>query len=437
MTKIVIAFDTEDFTNPKAADTIYEEAKILEEAGIRGCFCTVGFLASQLTEWGRTDVIDALKKHEIDLHSLGHSVHPLINEYTDIEDFSAAKDEFLRQENYAMKLLKENLGVDKVFAAVPPGNQDSYVAMLGYAEMGIPNYSDSICAPDGKGIFYCNAFHTSYTVAMEDFMFLRDPFRIKKELEKLAQKDIVVLYTHPHRARYSESWDILNYDKKNLHEYNDWVMSKTWRPSKTTRFYKNLRKTLRLLKKDKRFVFRTFEDLANEYVNVPERVFSVRQVPALYKTLSEGLMPCSSPSLSLCDMFFACAEFLQGKTIHVCERVCGPLEKPIGIDYPVVVTKKEVFESARSIDIHAPIPSRIRVGQYFIGPADWLYAAVEALYGVGKIQLQPTEQLPDLSLIPKVKNCSFKGTWRHSDTFEDKYLSDRLRYQSWTMRFPE
>lgn len=436
MTKIVLSFDTEDFTNPKAADTIYEEAKILESEGVRGCFCTVGFLASQLTEWGRTDVIEALKKHEIDLHSLGHSVHPLINEYTDIEDFSAAKDEFLRQENYAMKLLKENLGVDKVFAAVPPGNQDSYVAMLGYAEMGIPVYADSICAPEGKGMYYCNAFHTAYTVAMEDFMFLRDPFRVRKELNKLSEYDLVVLYTHPHRARYSESWDVLNYDKKNLHDYNDWVMSKTWRPSKTARFYKNLRKTLRLLKKDGRFTLCTYEDLAKEYVDGRERAVYIQEVPAIFKTLSEGLKPCCLPPLSLCDMFFACAEFLQGRSKHVCGAVLGPLEKPDGIDYPVTVSKKDVFESAKTIDVTAPVPPRVKVGNYFIGPADWLYAAVEALYGVSEIQLQPTPQLPDLSDFPRLKNCSFKGTWRHSDSFEDKYLSDRLRYQSWTMRYP-
>ena len=113
------------------------------------------------------------------------------------------------------------------------------------------------------------------------------------------------------------------------------------------------------------------------------------------------------------------------------------MEKPIGIEYPVTVTKKEVFESAKNIDVNAPIPPRVQVGQYFIGPADWLYAAVEALYGVSEIELHPTSQLPDLSDLPKVKNCSFKGTWRHSDSFEDKYLSDRLRYQAWTMRFPE
>ncbi|MBO4539340.1 MAG: hypothetical protein J5781_03625 [Clostridia bacterium] len=433
MTKIVFAFDTEDFTNKKAADAILEEAEILRSEGVRGCFAVVGLLANQLREWERTDVIEALKHHEIDLHSLAHTMHPMINEYTDVEDFSEAKAEFLRQERYALKCLKDTFGIKKVFAAVPPGNQDSYVAMHGYAEMGIPVYSDSICDPDGNGLYYCNGFHTAYAIAMEDFLFSRNPFRIKSVLNKMAGRDIAVIYTHPHRAMYSQSWDILNYDKKNLREFGDWIESKRWSTSKTARFYKNFRKLIQTVKKDKRFLISTFEEIAEDYCN-KQRVMTVEEIPYLYKTLSDGLQP--TKKYSLCDMFFACAEFMQGKRTYTCGPVYGPMYKPQGIVYPVTLTPKEVFESARAVDPSAPIPSRIQVGKYLIGPADWLYAAVNVLCGSGTVELQPRDQLPDLSDLPKIKNCSFKGTWRHSDAFKDAYLSDRLRYQSWTMRYP-
>ncbi len=436
MTKVIFAFDTEDFTSEKAADAIREEANILTEEGIRGCFCVVGALANQLADWERSDVINALKPHEIDTHSLTHSMHPIINEYTDKEDFLRAKEEFLLQERFAEKSIFQTFERKKLFAAVPPGNQDSYVAMLGYAEMGIPIYADSICDPDGNGIYYCNGFHVRYSSCLEDYLFrVCPPF--KKELDRLATQDIAVIYTHPHKAMYRESWDILNYDKENLREFNDWIYPSRKRLSQTKRFYKNMHRLIKLLKKDSRFVFSTFEDIASEYDPFKKRTLSLSQVPVLFETLSRGLTPCNSPSLSLCDMFFACVNFLQGKKEHLCGPVYGPMEEPQGIQSPVTLTLKEVFESAKSIDTSAPIPSRIRVGQYYIGPADWLYAAVEALYGVGKIELVPIPQLPDLDDLPKIKNCSFRGTWRHSDSFEDKYLSDRLRYQSWTMRYPD
>ncbi len=437
MTKIIFSFDTEDFTCKEAADAIVKEANILKDEGVRGCFCVVGALATQLVDWGKTDVIDALKPHEIDLHSLTHSMHPLINEYTDKEDFFKVKEELLRQERFAEKCVLETFSREKIFAAVPPGNQDSYVAMHGYAEMGVPIYADSICDPTGNGIYYCNAFHLAYVSCLEDYLFWNIPFRIKKELDRLAQNDIAVIYTHPHKAMYAESWDVLNFDKENLREYNNWIIPDRKKPAMTARFYKNMRKMVRMLKRDKRFTFTTYEEIAKEYMPGKERTLSVNQVPALYNTLKEGLMPCKSPSLSLCDMFFSCADFLQGKRTHVCGRVYGPMEEPKGIEYPVTLLKKEVFESAKTIDPSLPVPSRIRVGQYYVGPADWLYAAVEALYGVGEIELVPTPQLPDLTDLPKIKNCSFKGTWRHSDSFQDRFLSDRLRYQSWTMRYPD
>jgi len=55
--------------------------------------------------WGREDVIEALKKHEIDLHSLAHSFHPTINEYPDIEDYHQALSIFLFQEEEARKMI--------------------------------------------------------------------------------------------------------------------------------------------------------------------------------------------------------------------------------------------------------------------------------------------------------------------------------------------
>ena len=74
-------------------------------------------------------------------------------------------------------------------------------------------------------------------------------------------------------------------------------------------------------------------------------------------------------------------------------------------------------------------------GNNFIGPADWLYAALEVLQGKTEVVIKPKPQLPCLDCMSEVRDSSFKGTWQHSDSFEDKYLSDRLRYQSYTMRF--
>ena len=65
MTDIIFSFDTEDFTSSVAADAVVQEANLLKKHGIKGGFSVVGLLAKQLQNWGRQDVIDALKEHII------------------------------------------------------------------------------------------------------------------------------------------------------------------------------------------------------------------------------------------------------------------------------------------------------------------------------------------------------------------------------------
>ena len=99
------------------------------------------------------------------------------------------------------------------------------------------------------------------------------------------------------------------------------------------------------------------------------------------------------------------------------------------------MTKQEMIDSCTQIQDGAFLPASIRVGEVEIGPADWLYAALEILLGKDTAEILPKPQLPSLDCMPEVRDSAFRGTWQHSDKFEDKYLSDRLRYQSYTMRF--
>jgi len=75
------------------------------------------------------------------------------------------------------------------------------------------------------------------------------------------------------------------------------------------------------------------------------------------------------------------------------------------------------------------------VGGVKLGPGDWLRAALEVLQGKTEVVLQPGPQLPSLDEVPMIRECYFKGEWMQSDEFEDRYLSKRLKLQSWTMRF--
>lgn len=437
MTDIIFSFDTEDFTSNTAADAIRREADVLHAEGIKGCFCMVGLLAEQLLNWNRQDVLEALSHHEVQLHTYGHTLHPMLNEYTDIDDFYAARDAVIRRETRALDAIKRATGTERVCAAVPPGNQKSYAAMYAYADMGIPIYADTLCDPaDGRGAYYCNIYHVDYTFCMEDVFFKGGENELKAALDKLASRKRAVIYTHPHVSLFTQPWDVLNYDKENLYPFGQWKESPRRSEAESERFYENLRLLVRLVKEDPRFRITTYGELAETLAARPERVVTAADMPALRKWLSGALRPTEGEnSLSVADIFLACRALLCGKEKHICAKTKGFLEAPRGITKPVTLTAEEIRASAADIIEDAFLPVQIWVNGKAVGPADWLRAALAVLCGEESVTVMPGEQLVCLDVLPGVRDCSFAGTWRHAEDFRDKYLSERLRLQCWTLRY--
>ncbi len=439
MTDIIFSFDTEDFTSNVAADAIYEEAEILRKEGVKGGFCIVGLLAKQLLNWGREDVSKALTHHVIGNHSFGHTYHPTINEYTDLEDFDEAKKEVLRQENESNELIKKATNNAPVIFACPPGNQKSYVAMYAYADMGYPIYADTVCdTPDGRGMFYCNIYQTKYTYMLEgSFKNLESDESIKKVLDDLAKNKRAIIYTHPHYALFKECWDSINYKKENLYEFGKWKECERRTPDKTEFFYNGIRRMIQLIKEDRRFRITNYEELAEKLKQEETRIVKKEDIPALYNAISENFYPVENPcSLSISDMFLACCDLLSGKDEHVCSKVYGFLDTPYAVTEEVTLSAKDIKESVKDIDTTRFLPTEIKVGDKIIGPADWLRAAMQVIMGKTEVTVKPDVAMPSLDAVPTLRDCDFATyRWMQSDDFEDKYLSKRLKLQAWTMRF--
>ncbi len=435
-TEIIFSFDTEDFTSNDAADAIYREAEVLRKEGVKGGFCVVGLLAKQLITWGRTDVLEALKHHDILSHSYGHTLHPTINEYTDLEDFEEAYREVIRQEIEGLRLINEFTGGMKIYGACPPGNQKSYVAMYAYADMGLPIYADTMCdTPDGRGAYYCNIYQTQYTFCLENFLRRSDEDYMREVLDSLAEKKRAICFTHPNAAMFTEFWDTVNYYKENKCEFGQWKACARRPVEDTEKYYDSIAKFIRMIKADERFRITSYGELEKTLKAESERVIEPKDIDDIRATLKADFAAIDQPSLSIADVFLACREFLCGERTHTCGKVYGFLEEPYSATETIVVMKAEMMRSAQEMRVDKFLPTRIRVGEREIGPADWLFAALDILAGNDHAVVEPKAQMPDMDIMPRLKAVKFKGGWMQSDEFEDKYLSDRLRLQAWTMRF--
>ena len=193
-----------------------------------------------------------------------------------------------------------------------------------------------------------------------------------------------------------------------------------------------------MLKKDGRFNITDYKTLSEKLSAQHARTIEQSQVPSILEALHKDFAPLENPSLCLSDLFLAAKAFLLGEKQHVCGKVYGFLDAPYAIQTPCTITKADLFASADTMNTEKFLPSKIMVGNTALGPADWLFAALEALCGSESITLQPRPQMPNLAQIaPRLNAIKFKGGWIQSDSMEDHYLSDRLRLQCWTMRFSD
>jgi peptidoglycan/xylan/chitin deacetylase (PgdA/CDA1 family) len=440
MTYVTFSFDTEDYVNSVGADDVLRIAKLLKSHGITGCFNVVGRLAQALKKWGREDVIEALRNHEIETHSLAHSYHPTINEYTDLEDFDDALKLFLKQEGECLQILKDILGVEEVYAACPPGSSTSYVAHYGYDMMGIPCY-------DGDNLFdkklhrpisCCNILCLDYVFTLVETLEVSDEAALLELVEKMAEVDYIVFCNHPHNFSLTQWWDGLNFKGKNTAE-EDYILSAQRTKEEREELYAKFDFLLNAIKNDDRFKIVTYKEIAEIY-DSDERVIAKETLKAVKPQLAEYFFPVTTPdSYCLADFLLACRDMLlDGADSHVCGKVYGFLNTPFAISEKITLTADEVKLALSKLGDRF-LPEKFTMGDKIIGPADLLRAALEVVEGAEVVTVEPGPWQIDLDQFPHYRDLDYTGGWKwvHSDDFEDKYLSDRFRLQSWTIRLPK
>lgn len=439
MTQLIFRYDTEDYVNEYAAEGILRAIRPLDAAGITGCFVITGKLIPALRKWGREDVIQALARHEIGTHTLGHSAHPTINEYTDIEDFDEALSRFLQEENTCIAILKEAFGEDILMNATSaPGNSVSYVAQYGYAKLGIREYLGGFTRDEvrNRPVYFCNVINASTSFCL-DTLYKLTREEMDGVIDELAEKEVAILCHHPAMNMMCEFWDKVNYDGVNTPE-EKWRESTRLSEAEMTRWSENYRYFIERVKKDPRFEIVTSEKIEEKHFPVRERVIDKEVLKQVRKQIEERLFPVTAPdSYSLCDLVFACRDLLLGKEKHICGKSFGFLSAPESITTPVTLTREELIMAAKEI-FDTFLPVVLHAGEKRIGVSDFLRAALVLLTeDIDTVTAIPAPWQIDLEEFPILAKLNLKGSWVHAKDFEDAYISSRSRLQSYTIRLPK
>lgn len=438
MTQVVFSFDTEDYVSPVSDNAILRLSAILKAEGVKGCFNVVAELAQTLVDRKRFDVIESLEGHEVDYHSYRHSWHPTIVEYSDTEIWEEGYQKFLEEESKGIQIVKNVFKRDKLWASIPPGNCISSQAIYGYVELGVNVYSGSVFkGTSGKGIWFCNALNLENNCYIDNILHGKGLAEVGENLENWSRWDRLVICCHPNLIYHNEFWDALNFNGSNMTKWGEWTIPAQRPEHEIEKYYDDFRETIRILKDDSRFEFVTYEDIWKEQQKKGPRVIPFETLKRFLNLIKMNFFYIvhDNDSYSLADIFHATVHFLCGNQndFPVVESV-GPMYEPAGVTGTLSVSSKMINQAARQLLNHKEIPHEIYLGHVPIGPRDFMEAAIQVFEGKSEVMIYPKPQLPDISTYYRLNDFNLRNTWMYSKSFIDTWVSDRIKWQSWTIR---
>lgn len=214
MHKLILTFDIEDFINPNELTAVDIILELLEKYKLKAIFFITGYMAEKLSNSPKT--LKLLRNHEVGFHSSGHSVRPIIAEYTDVKNYDQAYLLSMERETahlnpFTGKVEKEggiyilqNLFKPKEIRAFrAPGMSWTPPHLEALAKLGIEfDFSSNISA--SEPVFYKGITFYPYTFTQQ---WDGSPSNYECLLSALIRKKFAILDLHPTWLVNEKMWD--------------------------------------------------------------------------------------------------------------------------------------------------------------------------------------------------------------------------------------
>jgi hypothetical protein len=463
---VALWFDTEDYLSPHDDDAALHLADFLTAEKVKATFKVVGEKARVLEQRGRTDVIEALKKHEIGFHSNYHSPHPTPSQYMSGLGWDEGVAEFKRREGPGVADLRRIFGVNPTCYG-QPGSSWGPQAFGAMKDWGMKAYMDagSHLGVDNKPHYYCGLL-TMYKLAHhprtglggeKDLVEGKEKFR--QSYEALAKEGggLISVYYHPCEWIHKQFWDSIFKDGVNPAR-EDWKMP----PQKTA--------------EETKIAYETFEAWIRYIKTFPDvRFITISEAAWLYRDLAKGLVfnagelkeiaaavgdevnfqrrgdLALAPSEILAMMNPIVAQYasewgplLPGKNIQsgrFSRTPIGPTEPCAAPSATLTTTWNQFARTAAlvqaSLDIHGRVPPTVWLGSTGVSPEAYYAALARVLPLVldGKppetIEVRPAK----FTVGARVADDSPKlFGWLFAEGYHAPAMMELARRQAWTIK---
>jgi hypothetical protein len=459
---VILWFDTEDYILPASDDAALHVAEFLTRQKVPATFKVVGEKARTLERRGRTDVIEALKKHENGYHSNFHSVQPTPAVYLNELGWDEGVAEFDRRERPGTEDLK------RIFGQSPscygqPGSSWAPQTLGTMRKWGMPVYLDSGRHIDlnGKPFFFCgvlNLYRLTYTVRSKldnpkDLEEVEDKFVEARKKIQAEGGGIVSIYYHPCEFVHKEFWDGVNFKNGANPPRDQWKVPAQKSPEETKVAYDIFEGYIRFIQRFDDVKFITAREAARIYA---DKARTKSWKPADIKQIAEAVgdeptfQKQSGYALTAGEVFAILSRFVAERangrdapTVEYPGSPYGPATPVAAFTEPLTVEGEQFLRTA--IDVtgyvqkHQRIPPAVWLGSNGVPPEAFLraLALVAADLADGKAMPKTVEIKPTKLGASKYMAEDEPKLWGwaiHPPGFHAPALMEMAKRQAWTLK---
>lgn len=453
MTECIFSFDTEDFVTPESDDVLKAIADMLAGHGIRASFAVVGDKARALRGRGRRDVIEAVRRHDVQYHANTHLIWPQTTLELSRMDWDEGVDLVMETERHGIEDVAETFGQRPIAWIRCGGNWDPRL-LYGLNLLGIEGYVPSAyLLPGGGPLWHANTLNYWYSIAIERYFepgaspeALLDEFRRQKQA-LAGGPTAIVAFAHPCMFTTARFYDLHNQERHGV-----FLPKAAWRPApllprdEVRRRLDILDRLARLAASDRDVEIISHTDFIRRRREQPRWLCRDELTEAArairdrldYQALGPGY-------LSAADVFAALSLALRRRQAEGAlpeavpvRRVIGPTAPAPALEAPFATTIEAVAAACAQvedeIDRHHRMPSRVCLEGRAVSPASFIAAMAEALAASpgASLTVAPAREYP-LCRETIYRDVRVRSS-ELPDDFQEGTITTHTHLQSWTAR---
>ena len=464
--KVIISFATEDFVTPEHDEILIRLAEGLSKRGLVGNFHLTGQLARTVRTRGRTDVVEALREHEIGYHSNTHGARPFLAGILEDNTWDEGLAKVLPTEARGLRDVEEIMGKRAQYYTLEFIKAPQLIhamRLLGIKQLGyspIPTFGRA--AVWMADVLCCGNELTLGMEAAPDTPDRLERMRAKfgqlYERARAGENDGVIrAFLHPYKliTPSTQSWGRINrlYTGEPLPD-RDWQVPQCFDADITERLLGEHEAMLDHMASRTGVCFEPMSVLASMYAEQRPAFVPLATVAALAERVADRPTApvVDGVSYSPAEVYGLIVGTLghHAKEGDLPEAVplrlgLGPVDDPARPDEDREVTTGDFLRACAledgRYDLHGRMSSGFECAGAHIGPGTALVAAARLLLDlVGpeglpeQVVVRPKRNLPEAADEAYFQEQTFYREGIYPDGFTGEAICRHCRLQSWSVR---